>query len=130
MRRGALLWFSLALIVALAAGCGGGSSSYTPEKTRECLVARGVEIGGKLDFVASTATGGAFAARLGDNAVKVVFGETEGDAEQIQRAYERFAFSNVRAGLPDVLRRQGNVVMLWHEHPQDGDLELVVGCLK
>jgi hypothetical protein len=62
--------------------------------------------------------------------VKVVFGETEGDAEQIQRAYERFAFSNVRAGLPDVLRRQGNVVMLWHEHPQDGDLELVVGCLK
>jgi hypothetical protein len=94
------------------------------------LAARGVEIGGKLDFVATTATGGAFAASLGDNSVKIIFGETEGDAEQIQLAYENFALPNVREGLPDVLRRDRNAVMLWRAHPQDSDLSLVIGCLK
>jgi hypothetical protein len=124
-----LLLVLLGLSAALA-GCGGGSSSYTLVKTRQCLQTRGVEIGGSLDFVASTATGGAFVASLGDNSVKVVFGETVNDAEGIEQAYDRFAFQNVKAGLPDVLRRYGNVVLLWHEHPQEGDLALLVGCLK
>ncbi len=87
-------------------------------------------MGGPLDFVATTATGGAFAARLGDNSVKVVFGETESGAEELQRAYERFAFENVKEGLPDVLRRDRNAVMLWAAHPADSDVELVVGCLR
>ena len=119
----------MVLLALGAAGCG-SSTSYTVDKTRSCLAARGVRIGGNLDFVAKTATGGAFAASLGDNSVKVVFGETENDAEQIQQAYERFAFANVKAGLADVLRRDRNAVMLWHEHPQDSDAALVVGCLK
>jgi len=67
---------------------------------------------------------------LGDNDVKLVFGQTENDAQQIVAAYERFAFPNVKSGLPDVLRRYSNVVTLWHEHPQDADLSLVVGCLR
>jgi hypothetical protein len=116
-------------MVLLAAGCG-GKSVYTVAKTRACLDARGVKIGGKLDFVASTATGGAFNASLGTNSVKLVFGQTQSDAQQIVAAYERFAFRNVRNGLPDVLRRYNNVVTLWHEHPQDADLSLVVGCLR
>jgi hypothetical protein len=128
VHRRALWLLAIALAVG-AAGCG-GSSSYTAADTRACLVARGVQVGGKLDFVASTATGGAFAARLGNNSVKLVFGETEKDAEQIQLAYENFAFPNVRPGLPDVLRRERNAVMLWQQHPEDADLSLVVGCLK
>ena len=127
MARVALL--VLALVVLVASGCG-GKTSYTEAKTRSCLQARGAQVGGKLDFVASTATGGAFSAALGDNDVKLVFGRTDGDAQQIVAAYERFAFPNVRTGLPDVLRRYGNVVTLWHEHPQDADLSLVVGCLR
>ena len=119
----------MVLLALAAAGCG-SSTTYSVAKTRSCLDARGVHIGGRLDFVASTATGGAFAARVGDNSVKVVFGETESDAEQIQLAYEHFAFANVKKGLADVLKRSANVVMLWHEHPQDGDLSLVEGCLK
>jgi len=83
-----------------------------------------------VPLVASTATGGAFAAALGDNSVKLVFGQTEHDAQQIVLAYEHFAFPNVRTGLPDVLRRYNNVVTLWHVHPQDSDLSLVVGCLR
>jgi hypothetical protein len=119
----------LALVAVLAAGCG-GKTTYSLAKTRACLQSRGAQVGGKLDFVASTATGGAFAARLGDNDVKLVFGQSENDAQQIVAAYERFAFANVKSGLPDVLRRYSNVVTLWHEHPQDADLSLVVGCLR
>jgi len=121
----------LVLLALGAAGCG-GSTSYTLEKTRTCLTDRGVSIGPvpKADIVGASATGGSFAAALGDNSVKVVFGETEGDAEQIEGAYERFAFSNVKAGLADVLRRDKNAVMLWQKHPQDSDLSLVTGCLK
>jgi hypothetical protein len=119
----------MALLALLVAGCG-GTTVYTVDKTRACLSARGAHIGGKLDFVASTATGGAFNAALGDNSVKLVFGQTQSDAQQIVAAYQRFAFRNVKSGLPDVLRRYKNVVTLWHAHPQDSDLALVVGCLR
>ena len=127
MARVALL--ALTLLALIASGCG-GKTSYSAEKTRSCLVARGAQIGGKLDPVASWATGGAFVASLGDNSVKLVFGQTTGDAQNTQSAYERFAYSNVRGGLPDVLRRYNNVVTLWHAHPGDADLSLVVGCLR
>jgi hypothetical protein len=118
-----------AFVALLASACG-GKTTYSVAKTRSCLEARGAQVGGKLDFVASTATGGAFAVKLGSNDVKLVFGQTDGDARQIVAAYERFAFPNVKTGLPDVLRRYNNVVTLWHEHPQDADLSLVVGCLR
>jgi hypothetical protein len=62
--------------------------------------------------------------------VTVVFGESQSDGEEIENAYKRFAFDNVRRGLPDVLKRDRNTVMLWHEHPQDDDLATVNGCLK
>jgi hypothetical protein len=122
---------AMMLIVFAAAGCGGGATSYSLEDTRECLQSRGAQIGDSVDdFVASTATGGVFVARFGDNSVKVLFGETESDAEQIELAYDHFAFPNVKAGLADVLRRYENVVTLWQEHPQDSDLAIVTGCLK
>jgi hypothetical protein len=117
------------VLLLVVAGCG-GSKSYGLDDTRACLTQRGAKIGGKLDFVASTATGGAFVASLGDNSVRLVFGQTESDAQQIQQAYERFAFRNVKAGLADVLRRYNNAVTLWQRHPQDNDLALVIGCLK
>jgi hypothetical protein len=128
VRRVALL-FLLTFIALAAAGCG-GNTTYTLPKTRKCLQTRGVHVGNKLDFVASTATGGAFSAALGDNTVKLVFGETENDAQQIMAAYQHFAFKNVQAGLSDVLRRYNNAVTLWHSHPQDADLSLIVGCLR
>lgn len=115
--------------VLLLAGCG-GTTAYTAAKTKTCLLQRGVKVGGKLDFVASTATGGAFVANLGDNSTKIVFGESVSDGQQIQDAYQRFAFKNVQSGLPDVLRRYNNAVTLWAHHPSDSDLALVVGCLR
>jgi hypothetical protein len=127
MRQVALL--SLVLIGFAVAGCG-GSTSYTLADTRECLESRGAHIGGELDFVATTATGGAFVAAFGDNSVKLVFGETEDDAEKLELAYDHFAFANVKPGLADVLRRYKNAVTLWAAHPQDSDLALVTGCLR
>jgi hypothetical protein len=125
MRRLALL---LALPAALAA-CGGNSPDlYSPGPTRACLVQHGSKVGGKLDFVASTATGGAFQARLDDNRVTVVFGQTEDDARQIELAYRRTAGPNI--GVADILGRNVNVVLLWKEHPTDEQLRTVAQCLS
>jgi hypothetical protein len=116
-------------ILLFAAGCG-GKTTYTADKTKTCLSERGVRIGGKLDFVAGTATGGAFVANLGDNYVTVAFGDNQQGGTDIQSAYTRFALPNIKAGLPDVLRRYNNAVTLWHIHPSDSDLALIVGCLR
>ena len=116
-------------IVLLAAGCG-GSTTYTLPRSKSCLEQRGVKIGGRLDFVANTATGGAFRANLSDNWVTIAFGENVKSGVDIENAYTRFALPNVRPGLADVLRRYNNAVTLWHQHPNDSDLSLVVGCLR
>ena len=116
-------------IVLLAAGCG-GSTTYTVPRSKSCLEQRGVKIGGPLDFVANTATGGAFRANLSDNWVTIAFGENVKSGVDIENAYTRFALPNVRPGLADVLRRYNNAVTLWHQHPNDSDLSLVVGCLR
>jgi hypothetical protein len=99
-------------------------------KTRACLSAHGAVIGHKLDLIAKGAPGGAFSANLPYNAVRLVFGRSDSDARKIVAAYTRIAFANVRSGLPDVLRRYNNLVTLWHQHPQDADLALVIGCLR
>jgi len=122
-------WIGVVGLVALAfvAGCGKSNPSYTLSKSEACLRSKGVALGGPLDFVATTATGGAVRAQLRDNQLTLVFGLTQGDADNIDAAYRRFHSSNV--GIDDVLRQQGNAVMLWHEHPSDPDLSLVTGCL-
>ncbi|MEI8105289.1 MAG: hypothetical protein WCH31_05555 [Actinomycetes bacterium] len=128
MRR--LICIGLLAVVALAlAGCG-GQTTYTLAASKTCLTERGAKISGTLDFVAQTANGGAFVTQLGGNYVSVLFGVTVADAKQLELAYERLALPNVRAGLSDVLRRYNNSVTLWHEHPSDSDLALVVGCLR
>jgi hypothetical protein len=118
------------LVAALASSCGSMSNKrYSLQKTRQCLRADNVPVAQRgLDFVATTATGGAVRARLGSNFVTIVFGETMVDADNINDAYHRFRSRNV--GIEDVLRQQQNAVMLWHQHPSDADLARVTGCLK
>ena len=123
---------ALAVAAFLAAGCGsGGTPTYTRAATSACLTKAGLKpkpVVESADFVANSATGGAFSVRLADNQVTVSFGETISDADNIDQAYRRFKASNV--GIDDVLRRQGNAVMLWHAHPEDNDLATISGCLK
>ena len=113
----------------LVAGCGGASAHlYTLAKTRACLAAKPVRLGGALDFVASTSTGGAVKVHTKDNFVTVVFGTTVADADNVAAAYRRFAAQNV--GVNDVLDENQNAVMLWHIHPSQADVDLISGCLK
>ncbi len=117
------------MIALLAAGCG-SQSNYTAAKTKQCLSSEDARIGGPLDFVATTATGGAFVAHLGDNWVTLAFGQQDKDAQDIQIAYQRFANPNVRNNITDVLGRYRNAVLLWHRHPASSDVALVTGCLE
>ena len=119
-------------VVVLLSGCGaGGTTIYTKDATEACLQNAGLQprpVTETADFVATSATGGAFVVQLVGNRVTVSFGETEADADNIDQAYRRFKATNV--GINDVLRRQGNALMLWHVHPQDDDLATITGCLK
>jgi hypothetical protein len=130
VKRVFLLPAAVALTLGLA-GCG-GSTTYTLKATETCLTQRGAKISSapSSDFVASTATGGAIKTTLSDNWVTIAFGQTTNGGVQLADAYQIFAHKNVAAGLPSVLQRYDNVVTLWHEHPQDSDLALVVGCLR
>ena len=117
------------VVAALAAGCGASSSHiYSLGKTSDCLQTKPVRLGGPLDFVASTATGGAVKIHTGDNFLTLVFGKTVDDGSNIADAYRRFAAQNV--GVNDVLVQNQNAVMLWHTHWSQPDLDLVAGCLK
>jgi len=117
--------------VLLVAGCGNSTPKpFDLEKTKSCMVAKGVTVGGALDFVATTATAGAFVGTFPDgNSATISFGTAAKDGRQMVDAYERFAYSNVRTGLPDVLKLNRNVVSLWKNHPSDADLNTFTSCL-
>ena len=119
---------TLFCVLALAACGGGGSSTFTPAASKACLKDKGIRVGGKLDFVATTATGGAFKAHVGSNLVTVSFGETVADGEALDKAYHEFKGKNI--GIEDILERNKNAVMLWREHPTDTDLATMADCLK
>jgi hypothetical protein len=121
------------VVLALAlAACGRTSAVlFTKQGSSACLEKAGVHITpvtNAQDFVASTATGGAFRAHLAENFVTVSFGLTLADAQNIDQAYEQFHAKNV--GLADVLRTENNAVMLWHAHPGNDDLNTITNCLK
>jgi hypothetical protein len=123
----------IAAVLAATAACGGSghSGNYAKEATSACLTGKGVSVvsvAPSTDFVADSATGGAFRARLPHNRVTVSFGLTLDDADNINQAYRRFHAANV--GIDDILRQQGNAVMLWHTHPSNADIATVTGCLK
>jgi len=126
MRRTAALTAPLA--AAVLAGCA-GSTRYTLDATRACLAATpGLTLGGALDFVASTAPGGALAVRTKRNAVVISFGLNEEQAGRLAAAYRRFRGRNI--GIEDILRPRRNAVLLWRAHPSPEDEAAVTGCLK
>jgi hypothetical protein len=116
-----------ALVVVLA-GCAAGAPHYSSDETRACLTGLpGVRVVDAVDFVASTAPAGAFTVRLADNQVTISFGNDTDEAERIAQAYRRFRGENI--GIDDVLRPDGNAVLLWKAHPENDDLAIVNDCL-
>ena len=122
------LFIGAIIVGLLAAGCG-GAKSYDAEKTRACLAKQsGVKLSNDVDFVASTALGGAFNARLLGNKVTLAFAQDRKEAQRIVRAYQRFRGRNI--GLTDVLRPKNNAVILWANHPSETAEATVQECLK
>jgi hypothetical protein len=120
----------LVLVVAFAvAGCGGGTKTYSAEKTRACLLQQGRVVTNvpRSDLVAQAAEGGSFAVRFGTNTAIVSFGNDRDGAERIVRAYQRFHGKNI--GLLDVLHAERNAVILWSIHPLDPEVRAIEDCL-
>ncbi|HWE82564.1 MAG TPA: hypothetical protein VG265_13020 [Gaiellaceae bacterium] len=141
--RLALAGGRLAVAVAIlggAAGCGSRPAGSGPPSvaappifartaTRSCLVARGVPIGGTVDFVGSTASGGAFVAHFGRRSVTVAFGLSISEGETLQAGYRRLSAPAIRAQLGDLLRRYDNVVTLWGSSPPARAFVLLADCI-
>jgi hypothetical protein len=133
---GTKLTLAAALAAAgMAAGCGGAGPNAEPERyelgpSHACLEQGGVRVSTRgLDFVASTALGGAMRVRLAtDNFVDVSFGEDAGEAERIETAYRRFAGRSIP--VDDVILRTKNVVMVWNAPPSPAERDTLFGCLK
>jgi hypothetical protein len=118
-------------VVLLATACGRpGAKTYDATKSRACVAGKQLHVGSPpaSDFIASTALGGAFRVKLGGNAVTVSFGSNPTNAQSLDDAYRNVHARNV--GIDDVLRMQGNAVMLWQRHPTDDQLAQITDCLK
>jgi hypothetical protein len=126
-RISAVLLFGL-----LLAGCGNSSpkaTTYTLGPTRECARAHGHVLKPKqADFIATTASGGAFRLKFPDNEATVLFGADAREGSGLADGYRRFHAKNV--GVEDILRTNNNVVMLWRLHPTDKDASELTDCLK
>jgi hypothetical protein len=124
----------LALLAgALAAGCGGEQPPrvYKFGPTKACLENADARVSTRgIDFVASTALGGALNVRFPGNEVTLAFGRSDADAERIADAYARFAPRRLRPKIADVLGRERNVVLLWGVAPREEDRKTVVLCLR
>jgi len=131
VRRLATLLVAFAGIVAVVAGCGGGTKYYDEAKSRSCFEnTAGITVTGPPaeDFVASTALGGAFTVHFRDNLVTLSFGDDRQEAFRLTNAYVKFHSKNI--GIHDVLRPVKNVVALWAAHPNDAELATIQDCLK
>jgi hypothetical protein len=116
------------IVLTLLAGCG-GDRIYTLAKTRACLQGKHVRMHPpRTDFVASSATGGTVVAKIGRNSVTLSFGVTTADADGLNAEYHRVRGRNI--GIDDILKQQGNAVMLWHMHPEDPQIAFLMHCLK
>jgi hypothetical protein len=121
---------ALAAVGLLLAGCGGDPppDSYALEPTRTCLRDAKVPVTSDgLDFVATTALGGAFVAMPGENRVVVAFGDSPAGADRVVEAYR--AFAGKRIPLQDLLFQEKNTVLLWEEPPTEQQAKTIRGCL-
>jgi hypothetical protein len=125
---------TLLAVGALVSGCGGSGSSeptkYVLAPTRQCLLDEGLKVDTKnVDFVATTALGGAMRVRVSaTNFVVMAFGDNDAEARRIEQAYREFAGRSI--AINDVLERMKNLVLVWNAPPAGEEDDAVLGCLK
>jgi hypothetical protein len=120
---------------ALVSGCGGSGgdepNAYRLTPTRQCLLAeKGVKVDGKkVDFVATTALGGAMRVRVSaTNFAVMAFGNDEAEAQRIEEAYREFAGKSIP--IDQVLERKKNLVLVWNAPPTGEEEDALASCLK
>ena len=120
---------------ALVAGCGGSGDdepkAYVLAPTKRCLLAEdSVKVDAKnVDFVATTALGGAMRVRVSaTNFAVLAFGDSEAEAQRIEEAYREFAGRSIP--IDDVLVRKKNLVLVWNAPPTAEETNALFGCLK
>lgn len=129
MRRAA----AFALLGLVAASCGAGTSAYKADGTAACLQKGGYRVTtdpAKIGVIAAGAPNGGLRAYEPGNAVTIAFAGNSDDALAIQRAFRRFAPRKLRRHIADVMRTQGNAVLLWTITPPQEELNKVYACLK
>jgi hypothetical protein len=115
------------LASAALAGCASGPGNYSMKKTRACLEQGGGvrfrSLTPRADFVASLASGGAFAVSFPHNAVTVTFGDDDKEAASLAAGYRRLStFATVET--------DRNVAIVWTATPSDQELATIHDCLK
>lgn len=121
----------VAAAALVAAGCGGesGPELYRLEPTQACLEEAGLDVTtDDLDFVASTAAGGALRVDIAANHATISFGETQDEAARTAEAYRNFAGPQIP--VEHVLFREQNAVLVWGAPPSDEERTRVVSCLS
>jgi hypothetical protein len=119
---------------ALVAGCGSAGeepSSYALAPTKLCLLGEdGVKVDmHHVDFVATTALGGAMRVRVSPtNFVVMAFGDDEAEAQRIEQAYREFAGRSIP--INEVLQRRKNLVLVWNAPPTGEEDAALTSCLK
>ena len=116
--------------VVLVAACGGEDEPrvFRLQPTKECLENSNIPVRTRnLDFVAQHALGGGLHARFAGNHVTLAFGENEVGARDLERAYRRLRGKTIV--IDEVLKREGNVVMVWAGGPSAAHLGAIKACL-
>ena len=135
MSRRALSACTLVVAVLAMAACGGGGSKpYTAKGTAACLRTKAfkdvttnpVQVG----FIASFAeNGGIRATSATGNVVTIAFAADEDATASTRQAFRRHAPPAYRRHLNDVMRSQGNAVLVWTVTPDPGQLADAESCL-
>lgn len=113
-------------------GGGGGDGTFGRDASATCLRDAGADVStakADLDFVAETASAGGIHATVDGGTVTIAFGRTDNDAERLEAAYKAFG-EGFDVPVDDILKREGNVVVMWDATPTDKQASTVEGCLK
>ena len=135
MSRRALSVVTLVVAVLATAACGeGGAKPYTAKGTVACLRTKGFKDVTtdpvKVGFIASFAeNGGVRATSATGNVVTMAFAADEASTASTRQAFRRHAPPAYRPHLNDVMRSQGNAVLVWTTTPDPAQLADAESCL-
>ncbi len=125
----------LALLAALAAGCGSKTAKpYTAAGTAACLKTNGftnvTTASGQVGFIAGFADNGGLRATAADgNTVTIAFVASAADVAGTEQAFKRQAPASLRPHMRDIMEAESNAVLVWTTSPAQQTLNTAIGCL-